>query len=102
MSSKKSWSKTPHFSIGGLEVVPGAGLEVSFDSSPEVLSKSGTETEQSGRLRRYQRINWRRKCFGLPILWVAIGVTAFVVGTATGGIIVSVIASKARSPQGDR
>jgi hypothetical protein len=89
MSPKNSWSRKPHFSIGGIEVVPATGLEIPFDSSPEVSSEQGSEEEKNFVSRRHGNINWRRKAFGLPIFWVGIGITAFVVGIVTGGIIVS-------------
>jgi hypothetical protein len=102
MSPKNSWSRKPHFSIGGIEVVPATGLEIPFTSYPEVFCKPGTEEEKKDVSRRYGNINWRRKVFGLPIFWVGIGITAFVVGIATGGIIVTAIVSKEKAPRGQR
>lgn len=97
MSSTDSWSKRPHFSIEGIEVAPAAGLEVAFDKSPEVFSNPLTEKKKRGvPFWKCRKINWRRKAFGVPLLWTVIGITAFVVGIATGGIIVSAIASKER------
>jgi hypothetical protein len=102
MSPKNSWSRKPHFSIGGIEVVPATGLEIPFDSSPEVSSEQGSEEEKNFVSRRHGNINWRRKAFGLPIFWVGIGITAFVVGIVTGGIIVSAIVSKGKLSRGQR
>jgi hypothetical protein len=102
MSSRDSWPKKPHFSIGGIEVAPAAGLEVAFDNSPEVFSNPWTEKRRNVPFWKYRGINWRRKAFGVPILWIAIGITAFVVGIATGGIIVSTIASKEKPSRAER
>jgi hypothetical protein len=43
-------------------------------------------------------MNWRKKVFGVPVLWIAIGITTFAIGIAIGGIAVSAIASKIALP----
>ncbi|KAE9374344.1 hypothetical protein N431DRAFT_481578 [Stipitochalara longipes BDJ] len=97
--SKDFWSKRPHFSIEGIEVVPANGLEVAFDNSPEVVTNQWNEKRKKVTFWRYRRINWRRALGGKPLLWIAIGIITFVVGIATGGIVVSAIASKAKLSQ---
>jgi len=99
MASTISWSGRSHLSIEGIEVVPANELEVAYDNSPpEVVAGQWiNEKKRSVALQslRRKRIDWRRrKVFGVPLLWIAIGVITFGIGIAMGSIVVSSVVSK--------
>ena len=102
MPTKLSWSKRPHFSIGGLEVVPDTGLEVALGCAPEVYSKHELER---GKMRPASRLRnglSKRKTVGWPTIWIATGIMTFVIGIALGGTVVSIITSGKTSSGDER
>jgi len=90
-----SWSGRSQLSIEGIEVVPANELEVTYDNSaPEVVANQLNEKKRRVTIRSLQRIEWRRKACGVPVLWLVTGIIAFAIGIAIGSVVVSAVVSK--------
>lgn len=99
MPTKFPWSspRKSRLSIEGIEVVPGTGLEIAIDTSPEVVHDHESYTKPRLRHRkrcaitssRFEQL-WKKK----PILWIGIGVIVFGLGISMGVVFAWVATRK--------
>ncbi|KAH9905269.1 hypothetical protein F4778DRAFT_729222 [Xylariomycetidae sp. FL2044] len=91
------------YSIEGIEVATGTGLEVDiYDRTlPEVipkaecLEKHGDLECQCAQPKRKWTVDWKRKYHGVPIMWCAIGAALFVLGVGLGAVAVVLVVNRA-------
>jgi hypothetical protein len=114
MSRKFSWYKSRYLSSEGLEVVPAEGIEFAFRNFsqepkplPEPPKKKGSlylkalnglysHIEQA---RERTNFSWRKRVFGVQLLWLLAGFAIFAVGVGLGGFIAAMaMASKRNGP----
>ncbi|KAH8811317.1 hypothetical protein F5884DRAFT_749706 [Xylogone sp. PMI_703] len=99
MATNSQSSRNQHYSINGLEVVHGTGLEVAYDSSPEVISQHLYEAKGKYSYRRKIGKFWRIQIYGVSVLWGVLGVTIFIARIVIGAVVVSTLVRKAEPPQ---